>query len=131
MAVPRPWTTPEELKAYSELKEVQERKDDKLKFDISRAEMKIISITNNRFDGEEVTELPEPVKMATILVAEAYAKNAVEAGKKKIKSETFDDYSYTAESGLIEIESLDLAGLLDDYVIEKGSGKIVMKLRKL
>jgi len=131
MAVPRPWITPEELKAYSELKEVQERKDDKLKFDISRAEMKIISITNNRFDGEEFTELPEPVKMATILVAEAYAKNAVEAGKKKIKSETFDDYSYTAESGLIEIESLDLAGLLDDYIIEKGSGKIVMKLRKL
>lgn len=131
MAVPRPWITPEELKTYSELKEVQERKDDKLKFDISRAEMKIISITNNHFDGEEFTELPEPVKMATILVAEAYAKNAVEAGKKKIKSETFDDYSYTAESGLIEIESLDLAGLLDDYVIEKGSGKIVMKLRKL
>ena len=131
MAVPRPWITPEELKQYSELKEVQERLDEKLRFDITRAELKVINITNNRFDSKEYTELPEPVKMATILIAEAYAKNAVEATRKQIKSETFDDYSYTAESSIIDIDSIDLAGLLDDYIIEAGIGKVVMKLRKL
>lgn len=131
MAVSRPWITPDDLKGYSELKEVQNRSAEKLKFDITRAEMKVISITNNKFDSEEYTELPEPVKMATILIAEAYAKNAIETGKKRIKSETFDDYSYTAESSFIDVDSIDLGGLLDDYIIEKGSGKIVMKLRKL
>lgn len=131
MAVSRPWITPEDLKSYSDLKEINGRSDEKLRFDITRAEMKVISITNNRFDGEDFTELPESVKIATILIAEAYAKNAVETGKKRIKSETFDDYSYTAESPLIDIDSIDLSGLLDDYTIKKGSGKIVMKLRRL
>lgn len=131
MAVSRPWITPEEVKDYTDLKEVQERSESKLKFDITRAEMKIISITNNKFDTDDYTELPDSVKMATVLLAEAYAKNAVEAAKKNIKSETFDDYSYTVESSTIDIDSIDLDGLLDEYMIEKGSGKIVMNLRSL
>lgn len=131
MAVSRPWITPEEVKEYTDLKEVQERSETKLKFDITRAEMKIISITNNKFDTDDYTELPDSVKMATVLLAEAYAKNAVEAAKKNIKSETFDDYSYTVESSTIDIDSIDLDGLLDEYMIEKGSGKIVMNLRSL
>lgn len=131
MAVSRPWITPEEVKEYTDLKEVQERSESKLKFDITRAEMKIISITNNKFDTDDYTELPDSVKMATVLLAEAYAKNAVEAAKKNIKSETFDDYSYTVESSTIDIDSIDLDGLLDEYMIEKGSGKIVMNLRSL
>lgn len=131
MAVLRPWITPEEVKEYTDLKEVQERSETKLKFDITRAEMKIISITNNKFDTDDYTELPDSVKMATVLLAEAYAKNAVEAAKKNIKSETFDDYSYTVESSTIDIDSIDLDGLLDEYMIEKGSGKIVMNLRSL
>lgn len=131
MAVSRPWITPEDVKEYTDLKEVQERSESKLKFDITRAEMKIISITNNKFDTDDYTELPDSVKMATVLLAEAYAKNAVEAAKKNIKSETFDDYSYTVESSTIDIDSIDLDGLLDEYMIEKGSGKIVMNLRSL
>ena len=129
MAVTRPWVTPQEVKAYTSHKDVAERPDEKLAFDISRAELKIIHITNNKFEDYE--ELPDPVRIATILLAEAYAKNGIEAIKKNIKSETFDDYSYTAESSVIDIDSLDLDGLLSDYIVTKGIGKVVMKLRKL
>lgn len=129
MAVERPWILPEDVKSYTSHKEVAERSDERLKFDIARAEMKIIHITNNKFTNCE--EIPEPVKMAVILVAEAYAKNDIEAAKKKIKSESFDDYSYTLESGTINLDSLDLEELLRDYIITDGIGKIVMKLRIL
>lgn len=131
MAAQRPWVTPDEVKAYTSHKDVQDRPDEKLKFDIARAELKVISITNNRFDGEEYKEIPEPVKMAVILVAEAYAKNTVESTKKQIKSETFDDYSYTAEASTIGLDALDLEELLADYIVTGGMGKVVMKLWSL
>lgn len=129
MAVERPWVVPKDVKEYTSHKDVAERKDEKLVFDIARAEMKVIHITNNKFTDYEA--IPEPVKMAVVLVAEAYAKNDIEASKKKIKSESFDDYSYTAEEATIDIDNLDLEGLLDDYIIAKGSGRTVMKLRSL
>ena len=69
MAVKRPWVLPNDVKSYTSHKEVSERSDEKLTFDIARAEMKIIHITNNKF--AEYDEIPEPVKMAVILVAEA------------------------------------------------------------
>lgn len=129
MAVERPWVFPNDVKSYTSHKEVSERPDEKLAFDIARAEMKIIHITNNKFADCE--EIPEPVKMAVILVAEAYAKNDIEAAKKKIKSETFDDYSYTVEAGTISLDSLDLEELLAEYIITDGIGKTVMRLRML
>lgn len=131
MAISRPWVTPKDVKDYTEQEDVKNRPDEKLAFDIKRAEQKIISITNNRFDSEEYTELPEPVRMATILLAEAYAKNTVEKTRKQIKSESFDDYSYTAESSTIGLDTLDLEELLADYIITAGIGKVVMKLRSL
>lgn len=131
MAVSRPWITPEDVKNYTEQKDVKERADEKLKFDITRAEQRVIKITNNRFDSDEYTELPEPVRMAIILIAEAYAKNTVEGTRRQIKSETFDDYSYTAESATIDLDNLNLEELLADYIIEAGIGKVVMKLRSL
>ena len=129
MAVKRPWVLPNDVKSYTSHKEVSERSDEKLTFDIARAEMKIIHITNNKF--AEYDEIPEPVRMAVILVAEAYAKNDIEAAKKKIKSESFDDYSYTVEAGTISLDSLDLEELLADYIITDGIGKTVMLLRIL
>lgn len=131
MAVQRPWITPQDVKDYTELKEVRERADEKLAFDITRAEQRVIKITHNRFDSEEYETLPEPVKMATILIAEAFAKNAVEGSRRQLKSETFDDYSYTAESSVIDLDSLELEELLSDYVIETGNGKVAIKLRRL
>ena len=128
----RPWVTPEEVKAYTSQEDVQNRPDEKLAFDISRAELKVIAKTNNNFEDEEkYPEIPEPVKMAVILLTEAYAKNAVEATRKQVKSETFDDYSYTAESSAIDIEALDLDDLLGPYVLTTGRGKTVMRMRKL
>ena len=128
----RPWITPDEVKAYTDHKEVAAREDTKLKVDIARAEAKIISITHNRFEDEsKYPEIPEPVKLAVILAAEAYAKNAVERAKKQFKSETFDDYSYTLESSEIDLGNLDLDELLRDFIIPEDAGNIVMRLRKL
>lgn len=127
----RPWVTPEEVKSYTDHKEVLGRDTQKLEMDIARAEMKVISITNNRFGDEGYQKLPVPVKMAVILIAETYAKNAVEKAKVQIKSETFDDYSYTAEKAEIGLDSLDLDGLLHDFIIAPGRGNITMRLRKL
>ena len=116
----RPWISPDDVKEYTDYPEVAERSEGKLKQDILRAEMKIIKITNNRFDDDEkYPEIPEQVKLATILVAEAYAKNLVERATKKIKSETFDDYSYElTETKDIDISGLDLFELLADFVIQ-------------
>ena len=116
----RPWISPDDVKEYTDYPEVAERSEGKLKQDILRAEMKIIKITNNRFDDDEkYPEIPEQVKLATILVAEAYAKNLVEHATKKIKSETFDDYSYElTETKDIDISGLDLDELLADFVIQ-------------
>jgi hypothetical protein len=99
--------------------------------DISRAEAKIISITHNRFSDDKYPTIPEPVRLATILAAEAYAKNAAERAKKQIKSETFDDYSYTLESSEIDLSSLDLDELLRDYVLPEDAGDTILRLRKL
>lgn len=126
----RPWVTPEEVIQYTSHEDVLKRPVDKLAFDISRAELKVIAKTNNSF-GEEYPEIPESVKMAVILLAEAYAKNSIEATKKQIRSETFDDYSYSVESGTVDIEGLDIDDLLAEYVLAKGRGKTVMRMRAL
>ena len=84
MAVKRPWVLPNDVKSYTSHKEVSERSDEKLTFDIARAEMKIIHITNNKF--AEYDEIPEPVRMAVILVAEAYAKNDMKRQRRKSKA---------------------------------------------
>lgn len=126
----RPWVTPEDVRQYTSHEDVSNRPDEKLVFDISRAELKVIAKTNNSF-GEEYPEIPAPVKMAVILLAEAYAKNAVEATKKQIRSEAFDDYSYSVESGTVDIDNLDIDDLLADYVLAKGRGKTIMRMRAL
>lgn len=130
----RPWVQPEEVREYSEVPGVQERSDEKLAFDIFRAEQKVISKTNNRFDTEEYKEgIPEPVRKAIILIAEFYARGATEIGKEHpgLKSESFDDYSYTADDSWTEFDSLDIDDLLSTYVLTTGRGKTVMRLRKL
>ena len=43
----RPWVSPQDLKDYTEIKEIKERTDKKLAFDIARAEQKNNKITNN------------------------------------------------------------------------------------
>lgn len=127
----RPWVTPQEVIDYTDHTEVKSRSAVKLTSDIMRAEAKVISITHNSFDqtdsdgGEVYETIPAQVKLAVILLAEAYAYNvarkAAATGKKK--SETFDDYAYeAAETTDIETSGLDLDELLADYVLsEKGN----------
>lgn len=123
----RPWVTPQAVKDYTEYPSVQKRDEAKLTTDISRAEQYVIAYTNNDFADKE---LPEAVKTAVILVAEAYAFNACVAAKE-LKSETFDDYSYTVETCTIDVDSLDLKPLLDEYTTVKSRSGVTMRLRKL
>lgn len=130
----RPWVTPEEVIEYTEYKQVQTRTPARLKVDISRAEQYIISYTNNNFADAET--IPEPVKTATVLLAEAYAYNSCAdgmTGGKRVKSETFDDYSYTADSAYLSIDDIfsDVKPLLDQYCIEETRGGITLRMRKL
>lgn len=127
MAV-RPWVTPQEVREYSEIKAVQQRTDARLSVDIARAEQYVITLTHNDFKDYE--QIPSEVKTAVLILAEAYAHNAVLVSKDK-KSETFDDYSYTAESSRVSLDSLDLSSLLDAYVMNEPKNCINMRLRKL
>ena len=124
----RPWVTPQEVKDYSEIPAVQQRSDTRLTVDIARAEQYVITYTYNSFKDEE--EIPPPVKTAVLLLAEAYGHNAAIAAKE-VKSETFDDYSYTTETSQISIEALDLAALVDEYVITEPRNGVTLRMRKL
>lgn len=124
----RPWVTPDELREYSEIKAVQNRTDARLKIDIARAEKYIITYTHNDFSSFD--KVPEEVRTAVILLAEAYGNRAVAISNDK-KSETFDDYSYTSSDSEINIDNLDIASLLDDYVVTEPKNTVNMRLRKL
>lgn len=124
----RPWITPQEVREYSENKAVQQRTDARLTVDIARAEQYVITLTHNDFKIYET--IPTEVKTAVLILAEAYAYNSVLVSKDK-KSETFDDYSYTAERLGISPDSLDLSSLLDAYVLNEPKNCVNMRLRKL
>lgn len=128
----RPWVTPTDVRDYSGSAKVKARSDTQLSFDITRAERYVIYHTNNKFDSDDYAAGPPPdVKMAVILLAEAYAKQAIAQKDGLMSSETFDDYSYTINSDADLIASLGIGPLLAEFVQEPGKGKVVMKLRKL
>ena len=122
------WATPKEVREYSEIEAVQNRSDARLAVDISRAQQYIISYTNNDFS--EYEEIPQNVKTAVILLAEAYGYNSA-ISSKNLKSETFDDYSYTAENKTISFDNLGLGILLDEYKTVKPKSNVTMRLRRL
>lgn len=124
----RPWVTPQEVKEYSEIPAVQQRSDARLTVDIARAEQYVITYTHNSFEDKE--EIPAAVKTAVLILAEAYGHNAVVAAKE-VKSETFDDYSYTTETKEISAEALDLAALLDEFVVKEPRNGVTLRMRKL
>lgn len=124
----RPWVTPQEVKEYSEIPAVQQRSDARLMVDIARAEQYVITYTHNSFEDKE--EIPAAVKTAVLILAEAYGHNAVVAAKE-VKSETFDDYSYSTEAKEISAEALDLAALLDEFVVKEPRNGVTLRMRKL
>lgn len=128
----RPWVKPEQVKEYSSSDKVKARSDAQLAFDIARAEKYVIFHTHNKFDTEKYeNELPSDVTMAVILLAEAYAKQAIAQKDGTMSSETFDDYSYTLDTDSDIADNLGLGLMLDEYVLSEDNGKVVMKLRKL
>lgn len=129
----RPWIVPEDVRGYTDSEKVKARSNLQLKFDISRAENYVISYTNNRFNTEEYAKtIPDDIRMALILLAEAYALKSVNASSVvSIKSETFDDYSYTIDTERTDlIADLQLGPMLEPYM-SSDSGDTVVKLRKL
>ena len=129
----RPWVTPGEIIEYSDRQSVKNRENAKLIIDISRAEMYVIKYTNNKFDDDEKYPIiPESVKTAVILLAETYAASGAEPVEHggNYKSGSNDDYSFTLADTTDRADGLDLASLLDEYVVLKQNG-INMKIRKL
>lgn len=124
----RPWVTPDEVREYSEVPAVQNRSDARLAVDIARAEQYVITYTHNDF--EDVEEIPPSIKTAVLILAENYGHNAVLVSKG-VKSETFDDYSYTAADSAFAIGDLDLAALLDDFIKKGSNGTVTMRMRRL
>lgn len=125
----RPWATPDDVREYTDRASVKARTDAKLAVDITRAEQYVIAYTKNDFaDAEKFPVIPGPVKTAVVLLAEHYGFTAKSGGM--MKSETYDDYSYTAAEGTL-IDLLDLRPLLDAFVVTAPKGGVTMKLRKL
>lgn len=124
----RPWVTPAEVIAYTEYKQVQGRDETRLRTDIARAEAYVIAYTNCDFADQD--PIPESVKTAVILLAEAYAYNAAadpSTGSRRLKSETFDDYSYSSDDVQIDINDLGVNTLLDPYTVPKARGGVTMR----
>lgn len=138
----RPWVSPQQVKEYTEIEAVKNRSNEKLAVDIARAEQYVINYTHNDFSSTAyATTMPAEVIYAVMILAEAYANQAVISAKqadtittkKGLKSETFDDYSYSIADSASEIDlaSLNLSSLLDAYILAAATGKVVMRLRKL
>lgn len=138
----RPWVSPQQVKEYTDIAAVKERADAKLAVDIGRAEQYVINYTHNDFsDIAYATTIPAEVIYAIIILAEAYANQAIITAKQSgvitekngMKSETFDDYSYSLSDSAVEIDiaSLNLSSLLDAYILADATGKVVFRMRKL
>ena len=128
----RPGVKPQQVKEYTSSLEVKNRSDTQLAYDIARAEKYVIFHTHNQFKAAEYSsKLPSDVIMAVILLAEAYAKQAIVQKNGAMSSETFDEYSYTIDTNFDIADSLGLGAMLEEYVLPEDSGKTVMKIRKL
>lgn len=128
----RPWVKPQQVKEYTSSTKVKKRSDTQLAYDIARAEKYVIFHTHNHFKAAEYSSnLPSDVIMAVILLAEAYAKQAIMQENGAVSSETFDDYSYTIDANSDIADRLGLGAMLEEYVLPEDSGKMVMKIRKL
>jgi len=128
----RPWVKPEQVRSYSDSDKVKARSDTQIAYDIARAEKYVIYNTHNKFKAAEYSSrLPPDVTMAVILLAEAYAKQAIAQRDGVKKSETFDDYSYTIDTDSNIEDNLGLKAMLKEFVLPEDSGRVTMKLRKL
>lgn len=125
----RPWITPAQLRDFSDNSIVKNKSDAKLSAMITIAEGKIISYCHHDFSDEKYTDLPAEIITAVLIIADALSYNDSLRATNNVKSETFDDYSYTIENSEIPIDFsvLGVKSLLDPFV-EDGSGSIIMRV---
>lgn len=141
MANNRPWITPEYLRTYTNYDSVKNLTDEKLKFYIMRSEMYIISIGKKYYniDFSNAEKYPTPVdeglKLADAITTEHYALTSTDDSTfKGLKSETFDDYSYTKyDNQTGSINDLGILDILGSLVPSATTTKkpVMMRLRKL
>lgn len=129
MPLPSVNVLPQDIIDYTEDEEVKKRPENKLTFDIVRAESKVFSLCGQNFS--DLDELPAPIKLSIILYAEYYALGAIKLKSvNKYKSESYDDYSYQLSED--EIPEPDIYNLIEPYIITHNEKKRVgAKLRKL
>lgn len=118
----RPWITADELERFTERTEVKDLNPLRKSVMINLAESKIIAYCHHDFSDEKYPEIPMAVKNATYILAEAFCYNDRRQTTGVIKSETYDDYSYTIESSEIstDFDVLGIATLLKPYVEDAG-----------
>lgn len=126
----RPWIIPEEVIQFSEHECVHNKSIIKLETMISLAESKIIKYCHHDFSDEKYTELPADVKNAVLILADALSYNDSLRTSGKLKSESYDDYSYSVDVSEIntDFDSLDIASLLEQYVIDESEGNLFMRV---
>lgn len=122
---------PQDVKDYTTSSKVKARTDEQLNIDIGRAELKLEAMTGRKTDDPIFSPLPAQIETFLILWSEYYGA-ASDFESTGIKSETFDDYSYTKEKATT-IPIPDTNNLIENYKIENAQvGKeIFMRMRRL
>lgn len=133
MSITRPWITPDDVRSYTDNETVAARSDAKLAADITRAEAYVTKYVGHDFTGDDyadLTAVPDDIKTALLVLAEAYALNATKRSSNK-QSETFDDYSYTLDTSEIDVNDLGLSPLLDPYITPDDSKHVFFRMRAI
>lgn len=129
----RPWITPNELVQFTEHEGVKNKSPTRMDVMISLAESKIIAYCKHDFsDEEKYPELPEEVKNATLILADALCYNDSLRTSGKLKSESYDDYSYSVDvtETSTDFDILGITSLLDPFVLDD-SGNLFMRVSVL
>lgn len=129
----RPWITPEELSSFSEHESVKNKSAVRILVMINLAESKIIAYCKHDFsDVKKYPTLPQEVKNAALILADALCYNDSLQTSGKLKSESYDDYSYTVDVNEISIgfDNLGISSLLDPYVLDD-SGNLFLRVSVL
>lgn len=126
----RPWVTTEELLEFTERSEVKKKSPAKIAVMISLAESKIISFCKHDFSNDDdYPTVPQDIKNATLILADALCYNDSLRTSGVVKSESFDDYSYTVDVGEVSIDFdvLGISALLEPYTIDD-SGSLFFRV---
>lgn len=127
----RPWVLPANLRSFTEHNEVNEKTDDKLAVMISIAERKVIDYCKHDFTSEEYElSLPQDVKNAVLIIADSLSYNDSLRITGSLKSESYDDYSYTVDVHEIstDFDILGVSSLLDPYVMDDTGGSLNFRI---